>query len=68
MEVQEHLQKWVWQDTVAHKPGTLSLEQAAGLPLVGVSAWQALVETIGLSNGQKVLILGLKSGDHRTLS
>ncbi len=49
-------------DTIAHKPRTLSLEQAAGLPLVGVSAWQALVETIGLSNGQKVLIHGGAGG------
>ena len=49
-------------DTVSHKPRTLSLEQASGLPLVGVSAWQALVETIGLSNGQKVLIHGGAGG------
>ena len=49
-------------DTVSHKPKTLTHEQAAGLPLVGVSAWQALVETIGLSNGQKVLIHGGAGG------
>jgi alcohol dehydrogenase len=33
-------------DTIAHKPKTLSHEEAAGIPLVGVSAWQALDETI----------------------
>jgi alcohol dehydrogenase len=49
-------------DTIAHKPRTLSLEQAAVLPLVGVSAWQALVETIGLSKGQKILIHGGAGG------
>jgi alcohol dehydrogenase len=49
-------------DTVSHKPKTLTYEQAAGLPLVGVSAWQALVETIGLSNGQKILIHGGAGG------
>ena len=49
-------------DTVSHKPKILTHEQAAGLPLVGVSAWQALVETIGLSNGQKVLIHGGAGG------
>jgi alcohol dehydrogenase len=49
-------------DTIAHKPNTLSHEEAAGLPLVGVSAWQALVETIGLSNGQKILIHGGAGG------
>ena len=49
-------------DKIAHKPKTLSHEQAAGLPLVGVSAWQALVETIGLGKGQKILIHGGAGG------
>jgi alcohol dehydrogenase len=49
-------------DSIAHKPRTLSHEQAAGLPLVGVSAWQALVETIRLSKGQKILIHGGAGG------
>jgi alcohol dehydrogenase len=49
-------------DTIAHKPRTLSHQQAAGLPLVGVSAWQALVETIGLSKGKKILTHGGAGG------
>src|SRR5918994_7147377 len=49
-------------DAIAHKPRTLSHEQAAGLPLVGVSAWQALVETMGLSQDQKILIHGGAGG------
>jgi len=49
-------------ETIAHKPKTLSHEQGAGLPLVGVSAWQALVETMQLSNGQKILIHGGAGG------
>jgi alcohol dehydrogenase len=49
-------------DKIAHKPKTLTHEQAAGLPLVGVSAWQALVETMGLSKGQKILIHGGAGG------
>jgi alcohol dehydrogenase len=49
-------------DTIAHKPRTLDHKQAAGLPLVGVSAWQALVETIGLTKGQKILIHGGAGG------
>jgi alcohol dehydrogenase len=49
-------------DSIAHKPKTLSHEEAAGLPLVGVSAWQALVETIRLSNGQRILIHGGAGG------
>jgi NADPH:quinone reductase-like Zn-dependent oxidoreductase len=49
-------------DTIAHKPKTLSHEEAAGLPLAGVSAWQALIETIGLSKDQKILIHGGAGG------
>jgi alcohol dehydrogenase len=50
------------KDSIAHKPKTLNHFQAAALPLVGVSAWQALVEHIGLSNGQKILIHGGAGG------
>ena len=49
-------------DNMAHKPKTLSHEEAAGIPLVGVSAWQALDETIGLSKDQKILIHGGAGG------
>ena len=49
-------------DTITHKPKILSHEKAAGLPLVGVSAWQALVDIIGLSKGQKILIHGGAGG------
>jgi len=49
-------------DKIAHKPKTLSHKEAAGLPLTGVSAWQALVETIGLTKGQKILIHGGAGG------
>ena len=49
-------------DSVAPKPKSLSLTEAAALPLAGVSAWQALVENIGLSGGQKILIHGGAGG------
>jgi alcohol dehydrogenase len=49
-------------DNIARKPKTLSHEEAAGLPTVGVSAWQALVDIIGLSKGQKILIHGGAGG------
>ena len=49
-------------DNIAQKPITLSHEEAAGLPTVGVSAWQALVDIIGLSKGQKILIHGGAGG------
>lgn len=48
--------------SIAHKPKTLDHSEAAALPLVGVSAWQALVEHIGLSKGQKILIHGGAGG------
>jgi alcohol dehydrogenase len=49
-------------ESIAHKPKRLSHAEAAGLPSVGVSAWQALVENIGLSKGQKILIHGGAGG------
>ncbi|MGA9149873.1 MAG: NADP-dependent oxidoreductase, partial [Candidatus Nitrosopolaris sp.] len=49
-------------DTIAHKPRKLSHAEAAALPLVGVSAWQALVENIALSKDQKILIHGGAGG------
>ncbi|NWA27986.1 NADP-dependent oxidoreductase [Pseudomonas gingeri] len=41
---------------LALKPTTLTMEQAASIPLVGLTAWQALVEKAQLKKGQKVLI------------
>jgi alcohol dehydrogenase len=41
---------------VALKPKTLSMEEAASIPLVALTAWQALVEKGQLKKGQKVLI------------
>jgi NADPH:quinone reductase-like Zn-dependent oxidoreductase len=44
------------EDDVAIKPNSLSMEEAASIPLVGLTAWQALVERANLKHGQKVLI------------
>jgi NADPH:quinone reductase-like Zn-dependent oxidoreductase len=41
---------------VAIKPKQLTMEEAASIPLVGLTAWQALVERANLQKGQKVLI------------
>jgi len=49
-------------DSIAHKPKSLSHVEAAALPLVGVSAWQALVENIELSKDRKILIHGGAGG------
>ena len=46
----------------AGKPKNISHVEAAALPLVGVSAWQALVDHMGLSKGKKVLIHGGAGG------
>ncbi len=43
-------------EAVAPKPSRLSYEEAASLPLVGLTAWQALVEVGKLSAGQTVLV------------
>ena len=41
---------------VAPKPKALTMEEAASIPLVGLTAWQALIERAKLKKGQKVLI------------
>lgn len=41
---------------VALKPKNLSMAEAASIPLVGLTAWQVLVERAKLAKGQKVLI------------
>src|SRR2546430_5705718 len=44
------------EDAVAKKPKKLTMEEAASIPLVGLTAWQALIERANLKRGQKVLI------------
>ena len=46
----------VKEDSLAHKPKSITMEAAASVPLVGLTAWQALVENAGLRKGQKVFI------------
>jgi NADPH:quinone reductase-like Zn-dependent oxidoreductase len=41
---------------VAPKPKNVSMDEAASIPLVGLTAWQALVEVGKLKRGQKVFI------------
>jgi NADPH:quinone reductase-like Zn-dependent oxidoreductase len=41
---------------VAMKPKNISMEEAASIPLVGLTSWQALVEIANLKKGQKVFI------------
>ncbi|MFD5711934.1 NADP-dependent oxidoreductase [Streptomyces pharetrae] len=44
------------------KPAGLSHTEAAALPMVSLTAWQALVETAGLRSGQRVLIHAAAGG------
>jgi len=44
------------ENDVALKPKNISMEEAASIPLVGLTAWQALVEIGNLKKGQKVFI------------
>lgn len=44
------------EDDLAAKPARLTMEEAAAVPLVGLTAWQALVEIADLRAGQKVFV------------
>ena len=46
----------VKESALALKPKNISMVEAASLPLVGLTAWQALVEKAQLKKGQKVFI------------
>ncbi|CAG1001388.1 MAG: NADP-dependent oxidoreductase [Candidatus Methanoperedens sp.] len=56
--------EFVLADTkfIAVKPKTITHIEAGALPLTGVSAWQALVDHIGISRGKKILIHGGAGG------
>ncbi|WP_448004498.1 NADP-dependent oxidoreductase [Agromyces bauzanensis] len=47
---------------LALKPASISMEEAGSLPLVALTAWQALVERGNLQPGQKVLVHGGAGG------
>ncbi|MFD5258351.1 NADP-dependent oxidoreductase [Streptomyces bobili] len=43
-------------DDVAPKPASLTLQEAAAVPLVALAAWQVLVDRADVQPGQKVLV------------
>jgi NADPH2:quinone reductase len=47
---------------IAHKPDSLSMAEAAALPLVALTAWEALRERTVAMPGQKILIHGGTGG------
>jgi NADPH:quinone reductase-like Zn-dependent oxidoreductase len=49
-------------DAIAKKPDGLSFEQAAAIPVAGLTAWQGLFDKGGLESGQTALIAGAPGG------
>ena len=47
---------------IAKKPDGVSHEQAAAIPVAGITAWQALFDRGGLGRGQSALIAGAAGG------
>jgi NADPH:quinone reductase len=43
-------------DLVALKPKSLSMREAAALPLITITAWEGIVDRAGVHEGQKVLV------------
>jgi len=50
------------QEFVAAKPASLSWEEAAAVPLAALTAWQCLVERLGLAAGETVLVHAAAGG------
>ncbi|SFK31446.1 alcohol dehydrogenase [Halobacillus dabanensis] len=46
----------IHEDDIALKPKNLSFEEAASIPLVGLTSYQALTDILELQKGQKILI------------
>src|SRR5205823_1432719 len=53
------------ENAAAHKPANLDFVQAASIPMVGITSWQALKERAKLRPGQKVFIPA-GSGDRKS--
>lgn len=47
---------------LAHKPATLTMREAAALPLVAITAWEGLVDRAHVGRGQTVLVHGGAGG------
>jgi NADPH:quinone reductase-like Zn-dependent oxidoreductase len=47
---------------IAPKPRALSFDEAAGIPVAGITAWRSLVDVAHLQKGQRILIDGGAGG------
>lgn len=50
------------QRTVARKPASLSFQEAAAVPLAGLTAYQCLVEALDVQEGERVLVHAAAGG------
>jgi NADPH:quinone reductase-like Zn-dependent oxidoreductase len=48
--------------TLVRKPASLSFEEAASLPLAGLTAWQSLTEVLDVGEGDRVLVHAAAGG------
>lgn len=58
------LAEWMPADVslVAHKPKSLTMAEAAALPLVSITAWEGLIDRAKVQAGQRVLVYGATGG------
>ncbi len=49
-------------DLMAHKPNSLTMEESAALPLVSLTAWEALHDKLKIQKGDNLLIHGATGG------
>lgn len=49
-------------ESIAHKPSTLSFQEAAGIPTASLAAWRTLIVNADIKRGQRVLIHGGAGG------
>ncbi|MEU8327535.1 zinc-dependent alcohol dehydrogenase family protein [Micromonospora sp. NPDC048839] len=63
-DLQGSLAEYAAVDTrlLARKPNTLSMREAAALPLAAITSWEGLVDRAGVRAGQKVLVHGGAGG------
>lgn len=47
---------------LAHKPENISFEEAAAIPMAGLTAWQPLLQAMNIKKGDKILIHAASGG------
>jgi NADPH:quinone reductase-like Zn-dependent oxidoreductase len=50
------------ESEVAHKPNTISFAEAASIPLAGITAWEAVINSGQMQQGQSILIHAASGG------